>query len=965
MGALPRPDLAPGPARELNDALHELHHRAGWPSLRTLAHDAGCSHTTVSHVFSSPKLPTWGVLELLVEAMHGDPAPFHDLWLSASSPRGSEHAPQIAGRRTELVAVRRHLESGNGLFLVTGEAGIGKTRLVTAAAAGSGVFVATGTCLPLSVQDPLMPIIDVLRAVHEHDDGRSLKEALSDLHPYVREALAHLLPELSDGSVAAVFDGPVRQHVFSAVGSCLSRLAELGAAVVVLEDLHWADNATLDLLEHLVAGESGPPVIGTWRTEDLGVSDVHTEWLRRVQRLSRASTIELAPLTLAETTAQLALGIGAPVDPSVAARVYERSRGHPLFTEHLAVDPGGVEGPLPSRLADVLDHRLAGLTHDALAVVTTLGVADRDLADPVMRHVTGLDHERLVSALHELRGRHLLATQPSRTTQLRHPLLAEAARRRLVPAEAAHAHASLARAMAEHTHDRAAEIAEHWREAGDAVQELPWRVEAAHQAHSRTAPDSEADQWLRALELAADGNAGDEFDRVAAQLAAFDSLELAGRLEDAVLVIQQAMTDIEDLDDLTAAEVLRRAAQVTANVIDDVPASLALSELAIGLLEPHGATEALVHALDIRANQLMDLGRNKEATDSLRRALAVCDELADPGLFFGTSASLAWHLAHMGDLESALATIRAARERHPGSAGPRRESYMAMMHTDALIKHRRPAEEVLAAAEPALALGRELRMDFHYLALVRTNVAEALVNTGRIRLAAEHLAQFPTSDAYDHWSLRWMAAEVAVAEGRPDDCLELMESLARQLGQGPANQLARAHWIAIAQLWKGRPEIAWEVLVPAIETMLDSPLVMDYGVSFNHAARAAAELAHHDRRSVPRRLHARLVDLRERAVVDPFGPGLVPVTRPAVTAQWHAELSRIDHRDTLEQWGLAARSWDALNSPHDSAYCLWRAAQVALREGQGTAAARLLKRAALSAREHVPLTRAIAATGAS
>lgn len=86
MGALPRPDLAPGPARELNDALHELHHRAGWPSLRTLAHDAGCSHTTVSHVFSSPKLPTWGVLELLVEAMAGSTREFHDLWLAASAP---------------------------------------------------------------------------------------------------------------------------------------------------------------------------------------------------------------------------------------------------------------------------------------------------------------------------------------------------------------------------------------------------------------------------------------------------------------------------------------------------------------------------------------------------------------------------------------------------------------------------------------------------------------------------------------------------------------------------------------------------------------------------------------------------------------------------------------------------------------------------------------------------------------
>ena len=148
MTALRRPDVV-GPAKSLYDALHDLHHRAGWPSLRTLSRETGVSHTTVSKAFSGPALPSWGTLELLVEALGGDPVFFHGLWLAAPLPThddGSDSttAPQIAGRRSELAAVRRHLETGNGLLLVAGEAGIGKTTLVTTAGkeAGSVVLVA-------------------------------------------------------------------------------------------------------------------------------------------------------------------------------------------------------------------------------------------------------------------------------------------------------------------------------------------------------------------------------------------------------------------------------------------------------------------------------------------------------------------------------------------------------------------------------------------------------------------------------------------------------------------------------------------------------------------------------------------------------------------------------------------------------------------------------------------------------
>jgi lambda repressor-like predicted transcriptional regulator len=71
--------IPPGSQRDLVDVLHDLHHRTGWPSLRVLAREAGCSHTTVSAVFSSPRLPGWGVLEVLVAAMDGNVAQFRCL----------------------------------------------------------------------------------------------------------------------------------------------------------------------------------------------------------------------------------------------------------------------------------------------------------------------------------------------------------------------------------------------------------------------------------------------------------------------------------------------------------------------------------------------------------------------------------------------------------------------------------------------------------------------------------------------------------------------------------------------------------------------------------------------------------------------------------------------------------------------------------------------------------------------
>ncbi|MFC4039311.1 ATP-binding protein [Dactylosporangium siamense] len=166
MAALPKPDVAEGPVRDLVDALHELHHRAGWPSLRRIAKEVGCSHTTVWAAFAEPKVPRWGLLELIVESLDGDTAAFHRLWLAASSadpppatapavtppavtppavtppavttPGATPPRQLIADvsgfvcRRAEIAALDASL-AGNGsavtVVAISGTAGVGKTAL--------------------------------------------------------------------------------------------------------------------------------------------------------------------------------------------------------------------------------------------------------------------------------------------------------------------------------------------------------------------------------------------------------------------------------------------------------------------------------------------------------------------------------------------------------------------------------------------------------------------------------------------------------------------------------------------------------------------------------------------------------------------------------------------------------------------------------------------------------------------
>jgi hypothetical protein len=975
MGALPRPDLAPGAHHDLVGALHELHHRAGWPSLRALAREAGCSHTTVSTVFSSPRLPSWGVLELLVEAMDGDVRGFREMWHAASSPDGPEvsTAPLMAGRKAELSVVRRHVEGGRGLLLVTGEAGIGKTRLATTAAARASdrVFTAVGSCLPLSTEEPLLPVADVLRSVYEVDRGDWLREALAEQAPYVVGSLSRLLPELEHPEVPVRDDDWALRRLFAAIETTLAALASLRPFAVLVEDLHWADSGTLDLLEHALQRRAAVPLLGTFRLDDPTIRPVVAEWRVRVQRLPAVMTVELGPLSRDETADQLALLAGSVPGADLVDRVHTRSGGQPLFTEQLASGASGGEAPpglLPSLLADLLDQRLVGLAPDAWLVVRALGVADRALTHTELRGVTGLTPEELTPALRDLDDRRLLGRSPQpHAVQVRHPLLAEAIRRRLVPGEAEEQHRRLAEVLARSEHVAPAEIARHWRGAGQAARELEWAVRAARAAESRFVGTESAAAWLRVLELWPAGQDSIGFPpvrRIEAYFAAMDGLTLTGRRTDESRALaDDAMDLVDGLTDAELAELYRRRASYGyPGSHADMTAVLVLLEKSIEVYARLPPSEGLVHALDLKAGLLNFWGQHAEAMDVLVEAKEVNSRLDDSRLTRGLRASLAWQEAVSGDLRSAMRHAAEDSQVVPPTPEPEQDLWIAMRHTDIVLLAAGPAEEVARAAGRALATADAWGIETLQAAFTRANIALAWARGGQLGRAAE--LTDPLTDGpltLESWPLHHFRADLDIVRGRFAEAAERLAGLTGQPYADGRPEIRES--IAWLDLWQGRPQAALQTIVPTLEEPKATKTPGLTGSLLVTAARAAGDASVASSARHREQLARWLRDSHDHAVYRPFETGALPVDL-AAGPTWIAELARLAGTAETGHWAAAAQAWDRVTRPFDAAYCRWRGGQVALAAGEGTVAARLLRRAARDAHEHIPLAAAIAATTA-
>ena len=606
--------------------------------------------------------------------------------------------PPLVGRSAEWSALLEAYDAARHdgrLVVLEGEAGIGKTRLAeefAAHAMAAGATTIGGRCYDGESGLAYQPLVEGLRAALAGQADSAWLQAVPT--PWLAEA-SRLLPELVDlrpGLAPAPLDGPGAQSRFLA-GLCQVLLTALRGpvpGVLVLDDLHWADEASLDLLTYLVRRLAGQPlcIVVTWRSEQVQGGHRLRRLAAEAQRAGGATVLRLAPLSQPEV-AELVLAV-APARAGQAAWLYQETEGLPFFlTEYLAVAPEGApDAPLPGGVRELLQAKLGQVSEAGRQLLATAAVIGRSFDFDTVRGASGRSEEETVAALEELTERGLVrevreaGELPALAYDFGHERMralvyeqTSLARRRLLHRRVAEALAgradgqSLAASIARHFQlaGQETEAATSFKTAGDQARGLYANHEAL--AHYRSAlalghPDAaglhEAIGDLETLAGAYD-DALASYEAAAATCApeALPGLEhKLGGVHDRRGDWQAAASHFEAA--LAASQDDARKARLyadwslTAHRRGDQRHAVELADRALALAEAAEDTKALAQAHNILGVLTGHLGDHAGARRHLERSLALAERLADPSSRVAALNNLA--LAHRaaGELERAL-----------------------------------------------------------------------------------------------------------------------------------------------------------------------------------------------------------------------------------------------------------------------------------------------------------------------
>ncbi|MGY1679320.1 ATP-binding protein [Geodermatophilus sp. SYSU D01176] len=422
--------------------------------------------------------------------------------------------PPLVGRATErarLTTVWRSACSGRAqLALVTGEPGVGKTRLVeelSAWCARTGAVTAEARAYPAEGTLAYGPVAAWLRA-------EGIAAGLPGLDRTDLTELARLLPELLAEIPGLPAPGPLpegeqRARLFRALTRAV--LPPGTPVLLVADDLQWYDQETLQFLHYLLRTQPDGRLLvaATVRHEDVDPGDPVRRLLVAVQALGRSVEIPLVRLGPEETATLGERVAGRPMAAAEAERLYAVSEGNPLFVvEALRADPTGRHPPPPgSRAHAVIATRLAQLSEPAAALVGVAATIGREFTAPLLARAGGMEEAQFVRGLDELWRRGLVRAFGPNAYDFSHGQIRAAAYRALSPAQLRGHHLRVARALQHTAGDGdvpSGRIAVHLDRAGAAAEAVAAYERAAADAR-RLHANAEAVRLLeRALELATD-----------------------------------------------------------------------------------------------------------------------------------------------------------------------------------------------------------------------------------------------------------------------------------------------------------------------------------------------------------------------------------------------------------------------------------------------------------------------------
>ncbi len=864
----------------------------------------------------------------------------------------------LVGRATELGRLRAALrlaEDGRSTAaLIAGEAGVGKTRLMASfaeAADADGACVLLGGCLDLGEGAvPYAPIVEALRGLVRRMEPAELEAVIG----HGRSELARLMPDLgpvAEEHVSGLRLGSSQGRLFELLLGVLERMAARTPVVFIVEDLHWSDRSTRDLLGFLIRNlrDARVMLLLTYRADELHRRHPLLPFIAELGRLDRVERVDLQPFDGAELAAQLEAIAGHPLDASLVESIHARSGGNAFFAEELLMAAGeDGRADLPATLRDVLLGRVAHLaepTQEFLRVASAAG----QRVDPALVAAASEMQERAVyDALRECVNRQVLVPDPTSGEEryaFRHALLQEAVYEDLLSGERTRLHSAFARAIeatSTATRSRTAELAYHWYAAHDLPRALESAVAAGDEAEQRYAYPEAVEQYERAVELwdhVVDAQARAGRDRVEL-LAALANVAGYHDPSRAVAHIQAAIREVDQaIDPVRCGRLNERlgryawiagqgelAKQAYRTAVDVAPAdppsevraramaglaqilmlggryveSHAMAEEALGLARTVGARSIEGHALNTRGLSRGVAGDVAGALDDLDAALRIAEEVDNVDDIGRAFANTTWMLELAGRLEDAIAVA----ER--GVAATAQLGLMRFFGTHLLCNigsclHRLgrwdEGEEAVRRAEEAGPFG----------------INEILVQ--------ELLARFALSRGRFDEAARRLAPLAAIAERAVD--IQFV---------GPVEAS-----LAELALWEGRPADAAERIAAAIRLIDHSPEIR-IGEVYALGLRANADVAELARA----RRAAEQVDAAV-AAGDALLEGIrrrhadVVATRPAVvhlSEVWlllcEAEATRLRRRPDAGAWLACAEAWERLGQPYVAGYARWREAEARL-----------------------------------
>jgi DNA-binding CsgD family transcriptional regulator len=444
-------------------------------------------------------------------------------------------SPVLVGRSRQLAQIDHALEESSAgrcqVLVIAGEAGIGKSRLIAegkARAAAKGFFVLQGNCFEPDRRLPYAPLVDLLRNYIALESSENLAAILATLPPALAPELVKLLPELTIS--IPELDLPVlepeqeKKRLFQAIIHVLTRPNPDAPRVLVIEDIHWSDDTSLELLQHLARQSETRPILLllTYRSDESNPALNH--FLAELERERLATELILSPLSREQVEQMVRAILEFPqyMRSEFLDRIFALTEGNPFFVEETLQSliaageiyhVGGAlerhpirELNIPRTVHDAVRRRIERLDSTARHVLALAAVVGRRFDFRLLLELTQMNEWELVAHIKQLVGAQLVIEESADSLVFRHALTREAVYSELLIRERRTLHQrvgdTLERLYADALESSVPDLAYHYHAAGDWGKSLEYSRRAGEKAVAMYAPREAIQQFTRALQAA-------------------------------------------------------------------------------------------------------------------------------------------------------------------------------------------------------------------------------------------------------------------------------------------------------------------------------------------------------------------------------------------------------------------------------------------------------------------------------